>query len=81
MGMHRPLLALPRTRARREFVQSVLPRFQAENPQLAVEAAVRRGQHPFLDAQYREWQAQHHTAAAALLHPPAAHPAPLPLQP
>ena len=42
---------LPRCR---EFVETMMPQFAADNPQLAVEAAVRRGQHPGLLAEYCE---------------------------
>lgn len=39
---------------RRDFLQKVLPSFKEQNPQLAVSDAVRRGQHPYLWAEYGE---------------------------
>ncbi|GJP32861.1 hypothetical protein CLOM_g17455 [Closterium sp. NIES-68] len=40
------------SRGAREFVASLLPHFTEGNPQLAVEAVVRRGKHPNLHAEY-----------------------------
>lgn len=38
----------------REFVEQILPQFKADNAQVAIEAVVRRGKHPGLEAEYRE---------------------------
>ncbi len=38
----------------REFVEQILPHFQRDNPQLAVETVVQRGKHPGLLGEYRE---------------------------
>lgn len=38
----------------REFVEQILPHFQRDNPQLAVETVVQRGKHPGLLGEFRE---------------------------
>lgn len=50
----------------REFVEQILPHFQRDNPQLAVETVVQRGKHPGLLAEYRECRC-HRTAAVLML--------------
>ncbi|PSC67376.1 54S ribosomal mitochondrial [Micractinium conductrix] len=47
------------SRGTREFVETMMPQFAADNPQLAVEAAVRRGQHPGLLAEYLNKTTRH----------------------
>ncbi|KAL4430376.1 hypothetical protein ABPG77_002182 [Micractinium sp. CCAP 211/92] len=47
------------SRGAREFVERILPQFQRDNPQLAVEAVVRRGRHPGLLAEYRNTTTRH----------------------
>jgi len=41
------------SRGARDFVENFLPVFQAQNPQLDVDTQLRRGQHPYWHAQYK----------------------------
>lgn len=47
-------------------MQQWLPRFQADNPQLNVEATLQPGAHPTLNAAYRERAATRAAAAAPI---------------
>ncbi|KAL4419892.1 hypothetical protein ABPG75_006990 [Micractinium tetrahymenae] len=47
------------SRGTREFVERMLPQFQRDNPQLAVEAVVQRGRHPGLQAEYLNKTTRH----------------------
>ncbi|EFN53762.1 hypothetical protein CHLNCDRAFT_136378 [Chlorella variabilis] len=47
------------SRGTREFVEQILPHFQRDNPQIAIESVVRRGKHPGLQAEYLNRTTRH----------------------
>ncbi|PRW33640.1 54S ribosomal mitochondrial [Chlorella sorokiniana] len=47
------------SRGTREFVEQILPHFQRDNPQLAVETVVQRGKHPGLLGEFLNTSTRH----------------------